>query len=77
MSYCRFLNRQATSHMKAGSVKRMENVFRPFVCGDPHRVRAVPQELGASLTVAREECKKRCPARFGTAPAPTEPAPES
>jgi hypothetical protein len=64
MNYCRFLNRQGSMGQKPGAAKRMENVFRPFVCGDPHRDRALDQELGSSLDAARQECRRRCPAKF-------------
>lgn len=65
MNHCRFLNRQAPNNLKPGANKRMETVFRPFVCGDPRRDHALVQELGTSLGTARGECKRRCPAKFG------------
>lgn len=65
MSYCRYLNRLAQNSLKPGANKRMETVFRPFICGDPRRDRALSQELGTSTNAAREECKRRCPAKFG------------
>ncbi len=65
LNYCRFLNRQLQNALKSGASRRLEGVFRPFICGDPHRDRAHPQELGPSLGVAREECKRRCPGKFG------------
>jgi len=72
VNYCRFLNRQAQNSLKPGANKRMETVFRPYVCGDPRRDRSVSQELGASLNVVREECKRRCPAKFGLPAQPGE-----
>jgi len=78
MNYCRHLNRQAQSGQKPGAAKRMENVFRPFVCNDPHRDRALAQELGASLNVAKAECQRRCPIKFGLpVAAPEETKPEA
>lgn len=65
MHYCRFLNRRSQNELGPGAGKRMETVFRPYVCGDPRRDRSLPQELGNSLAAAREECRRRCPARFG------------
>ncbi len=64
MNYCKFLKRQAETNLRPGANKRMETVFRPYICGDPHRDRSIPNELGTSLHAAREECKRRCPARF-------------
>jgi len=51
----------------------METVFRPFVCGDPRRDHALVQELGTSMGAAREECKRRCPAKFGLTAVPPAP----
>ncbi|MGE5530264.1 MAG: hypothetical protein ACM3X6_14150 [Patescibacteria group bacterium] len=70
MNYCRFLKRQSQSGLKPGAAKRMENVFRPFICGDPRRDRSLAQDLGTSLAAAREECQRRCPAKFGLPAAP-------
>lgn len=65
MGYCRYLNRLAQNNLKPGADKRMETVFRPFICGDPRRDQTLPRELGTSAAAAREECRRRCPAKFG------------
>lgn len=74
MNHCRFLNRRSQVAARPGAAKRMENVFRPFVCNDPHRNHALPQELGASLKTARDECRRRCPAKFGLSAEPAKDA---
>ena len=68
MHYCRFLNRRSPNELRPGAGKRMETVFRPFICADPRRDPAWPEELGNSLAAAQKECRRRCPARFGLPP---------